>query len=407
MGKKLTTEEFVSECENIHRDVLGDPLYDYSRVEYISATKPIRIICNKHEKEFEFEKTPNKHKNSKQGCPVCSGRYRWKTDEWVNAARLVHGCKYTYERTIYSKAKENVIITCRNQEHGEHGDFKQTPDDHKNGGHGCSDCANNELKTNEEWLEEAHAEHGDHYTYLTKYKNAKTPILMQCNRHPELPEFKQIPTKHVLNRQGCAKCGRISAAKKQTLPLEEVLQRCSELHGDKYDYSRIKEGVKTKDHVTIGCKRSPEKHGTFSITLSSHLHQISGCGKCAIEHRFFGKRTVQEYRESGEHTPALLYLIECCSETKDEKFYKIGITKKEQVELRYRSKSMMPYKYKVIKEKCLELADAYEKEQNILEKLKEYKYVPKRTFDGRTECLKENPQLKTQPLIEAIKGFMS
>ena len=68
---------------------------------------------------------------------------------------------------------------------------------------------------------------------------------------------------------------------------------------------------------------------------------------------------------------------------------------------------MMPYKYKVIKEKCLELADAYEKEQNILEKLKEYKYVPKRTFDGRTECLKENPQLKTQPLIEAIKGFMS
>lgn len=61
-------------------------------------------------------------------------------DEFVNRAKQLHGDKYDYSKSIYTRIDKNITITCRL-----HGDFLQTPHSHLKG-HGCPICANNLLK---------------------------------------------------------------------------------------------------------------------------------------------------------------------------------------------------------------------------------------------------------------------
>ena len=56
---------------------------------------------------------------------------------------------------------------------------------------------------------------------------------------------------------------------------EEFIQRAKEIHGDKYDYSKTKYGYNKKDKITITCPI----HGDFFITPDSHING-SGCKYC-------------------------------------------------------------------------------------------------------------------------------
>jgi len=58
---------------------------------------------------------------------------------------------------------------------------------------------------------------------------------------------------------------------------EEILRRCQDMHGDKYDYS-LMEYSGYKNNIKIICK----KHGPFEQRASHHIDG-SGCQKCAAE----------------------------------------------------------------------------------------------------------------------------
>ncbi|MBQ2441354.1 MAG: hypothetical protein II502_04090, partial [Paludibacteraceae bacterium] len=58
---------------------------------------------------------------------------------------------------------------------------------------------------------------------------------------------------------------------------EEFIQKAKQVHGDKYDYSKV-EYVNSKTKVCVVC---PE-HGEFWQTPNSHSRGV-GCSKCAKE----------------------------------------------------------------------------------------------------------------------------
>ena len=90
------------------------------------------IICPEH---GIFYKTFEKHIGSKQGCPECSGKKRYTTENFINKAKtLKHAKDYDYSKTVYANNKTHVIVTCK-----EHGDFKITPG-HLLSGEGCPKC---------------------------------------------------------------------------------------------------------------------------------------------------------------------------------------------------------------------------------------------------------------------------
>lgn len=129
--------------------------------------------------------------------------------------------------------------------------------------------------------------HGDKYDYsntiFIKMKE-KIEIICRINNHKPFP---QTPECH-LRGQGCSSC-----SENKKLSLEDFIKRAKEIHGNKYDYSKVKYKNMNTD-VQIICKihnyefpQKPSKH------LIGH-----NCPICAIENgKIPTKLTLEEFVE--------------------------------------------------------------------------------------------------------------
>lgn len=153
------TEWFINKAKQIHGEK-----YDYSNSEYHGTDEKLEVIC--HEKDDfgdehgSFYVTPHAHIGTmKSGCPKCSGKYRTTTEEFIKKARLIHGDKYDYSKTVYVRALSPVTITCP-----VHGDFQQKPNGHLSG-QGCPLCKQSHIEhTVRELLTENNIEFVQEYT---------------------------------------------------------------------------------------------------------------------------------------------------------------------------------------------------------------------------------------------------
>ncbi len=256
MSKKLTKEEFIRRAREVHGDK-----YDYSKTDYINNHTKVTIICPEH---GEFEQIPYHHLNN-HGCPKCANR-NVTIDDFIEKARKIHGDKYDYSRTNYVGSKIKTTIICP-----EHGEFEQTPGGHLSG-YGCPKCAAltktvGRRLSIEKFIEKAKEVHGDKYDYSkVVYINNHTKVTIVCPIHGE---FEQTPHDH-LSGKGCIKCVRPNSS----LTKEEFIEKAKEVHGDKYDYSKVVY-INSTTPVTIVC---PE-HGEFLQKPINHLRG-SGCHKC-------------------------------------------------------------------------------------------------------------------------------
>lgn len=135
--------------------------------------------------------------------------------------------------------------------------------------------------TTEEFIERAKKIHGDTYDYSkVNYKNTKTKVTIICPIHGE---FEQTPDKHLLGH-GCYMCSK--NRKKDT---NEFIKRAREIHGDKYDYSKVNY-TNNVTPVIIICP----KHGEFYQTPHTHLAK-KGCPMCAK--KLMRNAVVMKYEE--------------------------------------------------------------------------------------------------------------
>lgn len=125
--RRETTDDFIRKACAKHGD-----RYDYSKVNYQGNKTKVIIICRIH---GEFEQLPADHIYGKN-CRKCTGCAKSNTEEYVQKARLIHGDRYDYSKTVYVRKGEKVIIICR-----VHGDFEQETSSHL-GGCGCPQCRN-------------------------------------------------------------------------------------------------------------------------------------------------------------------------------------------------------------------------------------------------------------------------
>lgn len=184
-------------------------------------------------------------------------------EEFIEKSKIKHNNKYDYSKVNYINNHTKVCIICP-----EHGEFWQTPHDHKDGGYGCPQCAGNVLCSVEKFIEKAKAIHGDKYDYSkVKYKNANTKVCIIC---PEHGEFWQTPHSHTAMKQGCPKCAGV-----KKLTQEEFIERCKEVHHNYYSYDKLKY-INTDTKILVTCP----KHGDFLTSPLNHLYAGSGCPKC-------------------------------------------------------------------------------------------------------------------------------
>ena len=260
MGK-CTTEKFVEKAKKKYGDK-----YDYSKVEYNGYNVKVCIICPEH---GEFWQTPDRFLQGR-GCPRCGLELMKKSltktsDEWIEEARKIHGDKYDYSKVEYKNAHTKVCIICP-----KHGEFWQTATKHitcKKSG--CPICAREkQTLTTEEFIRRAKQIHGNKYDYTkTKYVNQKTKVCIICPKHGE---FWQLPNGH-LEGKGCKYCKH-----NVKMTTEEFIKKAIQVHGDKYDYSKVEyDGL--ENNVCIICP----KHGEFCQTPHHHILGFKcGCPKC-------------------------------------------------------------------------------------------------------------------------------
>lgn len=273
------------------RQVHGDK-YDYTNTVYISSRKPITYLCPLHGEVTQLAKS---HLAGK-GCRQCGYITRSKkqtstTEAFIEKARQVHGDRYDYSLTKYTKAKEHVEIACRTCGHC----FRQTPDDHLRG-KGCAKCAGNHKRTQEDFVEDSRKIHGERYEY-GRYTGRDNYLEILCRNCGQTFE---ITANNHLNGYGCKVCypGFVDPCRmseeERGAKLGEFISEVSELYQGKYDYSEF-DYITSRTPSTIIC---PE-HGRFLKT--PYLHRKGyGCPVCASSISKGQKYWVEFFRQYGE-----------------------------------------------------------------------------------------------------------
>lgn len=255
-----TTETYINKVMKIHNNK-----YDYSNTVYVNFRTPIIITCAIH---GNFEQDPKSHLNG-SGCSKCYfDSKRMSTEEFINKVKIIHNNKYLYDKTNYETAQKKIIVTCP-----EHGDFLVKASHHLNSKQGCKQCFFSSRRSDlVDIIKKANEVHNGKYDYSkTKYVTSHEKTTITC---PEHGDFEISITNH-LSGQGCPACGFIKSGLSRRSNTEEFIARAKEVHGNKYDYSKV-DYKRDKEKVIISCNI----HGDFEQRPRNHLIG-SGCPECA------------------------------------------------------------------------------------------------------------------------------
>jgi hypothetical protein len=281
--KTNTTEYFISKSKEKHGDK-----YDYSKVKYVNNSTNVTIICPEH---GEFQQKSATHLFG-GGCPKCGIIKRAESicrgkDEFIRQAMEKHGDKYDYSKIKkYKTIKDfGIIIDENGFEH------KQRLETHLL----CDELTiQSAINKTEYFISKSKEKHGDKYDYSkVKYIKNKVKVSIICSKHGE---FKQDCSSH-LSGTGCAECSYEINADKCRKTIDKFILDSEKVHGDKYDYSKVKY-VNNNTKVTIICP----KHGEFKQVPNSHIKGKCGCPKCKES---IGERTTRLFLEDKniEYTP--------------------------------------------------------------------------------------------------------
>jgi menaquinone-dependent protoporphyrinogen IX oxidase len=132
----------------------------------------------------------------------------------------------------------------------------------------------NKKCTIEEFITKSKNVFGNLYDYSkVDYKGNKVKVEIICKDHGS---FFIEPNRHLSKKSGCNKCGIIKRSKTQSN--NNWLEKFIEVHGDRYDYSKV-EYINNKTPIEIICK----EHGSFLQAPYSHIRSNIGCVRCLNE----------------------------------------------------------------------------------------------------------------------------
>lgn len=216
------TQEFILKAKQVHGDK-----YDYSLVQYKGTLYNVKIICKIH---GEFEQNSKNHLKG-SGCRKCAIQNdSLTTEEFIKKATNIHGNKYDYSKTKYTKSSNKVDIICKI-----HGLFQQRAKNHLDG-QNCKLCSLNEkFLTTDEFIEKSVKIHGNKYDYSnTIYVDNLTKVSIVCKKHGI---FNQDPYSH-FKGSGCPHCVNKTEGKIKEFLCEKginVETQC-EVNGKKFDF---------------------------------------------------------------------------------------------------------------------------------------------------------------------------
>jgi len=187
-------------------------------------------------------------------------------EEFLKRCKNFHGDRFDYSKSNFMHMNKEITITCK-----EHGDFKQTPEQHLIFKKCCKQCKriSPRRKTTQKFIEESVKKHGNRYDYSkVDYIGITHKVTIICSVHGE---FSQKPGDHI-NGRGCDKCGGT-----YQLTTDDFLQRMKNIPHfaeRNYDFSKVVYRS-ANSKVVVTCP----KHGEWQAKPSMLMMGI-GCRQC-------------------------------------------------------------------------------------------------------------------------------
>lgn len=311
-----------------------------------------------------------------------------KLQKFVDRANEAHNFKFDYCEFVYTNAKTASTIICP-----KHGRFKQKPDHHTRvNAIGCPDCVREMLsKTGRksctkgrglkpffEVRRQVLEKFGESIQIIEEeYEGLSKKAGFQCSLHGY---FEKIPHTLLQTKYGCSECASIKRGIIKTNTLEQTIEKCHQVHNNKYSYDENQEYVNQKSRLIITCF----KHGNFEKSAQKHLAG-QGCFRCKIEELVdegiliggYGLKLFDENPKLAKEKGHLYFAsVGPC--------YKIGITR-QTPELRLKSvRSVSKEDVELLWSVEGSLREVFELEQKVLTKFGEYRIYK----DYSTELLK-------------------
>lgn len=190
----------------------------------------------------------------------------------------IHNNKYDYSlitnEHINNGARSLVTIKCNDC-----GTLREMRiNDHINHKLGCQKCSKKPPPlTWEDFFKRTEKIHGDKYDYSQINKEipctTRNTIIVICNHCGK--DWKTTISTHIYSKHGCPYCaGNIP------YDLARFRMRAEEVHGDKYDYSEVRQDhIKNAySHVPIICNTCEYE---WAPTINNHINNKTGCPDCS------------------------------------------------------------------------------------------------------------------------------
>jgi uncharacterized C2H2 Zn-finger protein len=246
---KKTNEQFLQEIVTL----VGD---EYTFLEeYTTSNKKIKVrhnICG-----FEYKVTPS-HFFSGRRCPKCSKRLKRTLEMFKQEVFDSTGGEYIVTDTEYShKGTKIKHLTCGIE-------YTVIPTEFRKGRR-CAKCQGL-IKTTEEYIIKINEVHGNEFTVLGEYVNAKIKTKV---RHNVCGYEWYCNLFYLAKGHGCPKCG--NAIKKTN---EEFLNEVERLVGNEYSFLEEYKGALEKIKVMHNvCQHQ------YEVTPANFLYGFR-CPKC-------------------------------------------------------------------------------------------------------------------------------
>lgn len=241
---KYSISDFIEKSNSIHSNK-----YFYNEVFFIKTTDKVKIICDKH---GIFEQKVIEHLSGK-GCKKCYYDSKLSNlDNFISKSKYFYNDKFNYDKFKYVNSKVESIITCK---YGH--EFYRTPNRHLSGNDFCNQCKIDSYITNK--LSKIDFK-GFEYLDWTGEK-----VDIKCDYCKNI--FNRKINTH-LKLKNCPICKPNKDTK------ENFIKKSIDIHGDKYDYSKINY-INSKNKVILICDNGHE----ISQKANNHLRG-TGCPKC-------------------------------------------------------------------------------------------------------------------------------
>lgn len=187
--RRLTTEEFIEACREVHNN-----FYDYTDTVYTRGVDSVSIRCPTH---GEFSQVAAYHKSG-NGCQKCGDTTK-SHEQFMTEVRRVHGSKHrVLDRYVNNKTK--MRFECET-----HGVWKCKPLSYLSG-KGCPTCV--VRKSHADFVKQVQTLQPE-YKVVGEYTKSCEPVDIECHQHG----IWSPTANDLLSGSECPKCARLGKSK--------------------------------------------------------------------------------------------------------------------------------------------------------------------------------------------------